>query len=658
MNQLSIDSLPKIPFNKSYLWINLLINGLINTIVNGLFGMVVGQSLNPLYGTSSILIDIIWTTALISFLVGLTVTQNTRKDFLNAKVQAPTWRRKSSFLFKILPKNDWLRAVIFTLIWLIIFPSIIMGLFWGLSITELNKTVFVIYKCIYAGVLAALVDLFARIPALGDQELSSDPKFDPNLASIKRHVVPEWFHDSKLGIFIHWGLYSVPAYAHLDKRLINEIVKEDGIEEQFKKTPYAEWYLNTMKIEGSSTQEYHKKTYGSESTYDDFIPKFNSEIRKWNPNDWAEKFERCGAKYVVLTTKHCDGFLLWPSKNPNPIKLNYSAERDIVGELTNAVKSKGMKMGFYYISCWDWTIKTKPITDIISFLSNGPTSKKFRKYIYSHWIELIDKYDPSILWGDIGYPPGANINELFAHFYNNNPEGVVNDRWIQTPVFFQKLIQLPLIKGIVKLISKKYEEDFLNTALYPPHYDYTTPEYKALNEIQEQKWELCRGIGRSFGINKFEPEENYLTTKELIHLLIDVVSKNGNLLLNIGPNADGSISEIQQDRLEGLGKWLSTNSEAIFGTRPWERAEGETTEGLGIRFTRKENVIYAILLDTPKTEKVEIVSLSIPSTAHISWIGVNQSCDSSLGEESVTISVPNTLSESEAYIIKIVLPTE
>ena len=179
-----------------------------------------------------------------------------------------------------------------------------------------------------------------------------------------------------------------------------------------------------------------------------------------------------------------------------------------------------------------------------------------------------------------------------------------------------------------------------------------------MNEIQEQKWELCRGIGRSFGINKFEPEENYLTTKELIHLLIDVVSKNGNLLLNIGPNADGSISEIQQDRLEGLGKWLSTNSEAIFGTRPWERAEGETTGGEGIRFTRKENVIYAILLDTPKTEKVEIVSLSIPSTAHISWIGVNQSCYSSLGEESVTISVPNTLSESEAYIIKIVLPTE
>ncbi len=655
MNEAPTGTQLKIPLNRSYLFVNLLINGIINVIINGLIALWLTSPVTPFL---SIFIDLLWTVPLISFLVGLTVTQNTRKDFLNAKVPAPTWRRKTSFLFKLLPKNDWLRALIFTLFWLIIFPSIILGLFWVLDITELNKTMFVLYKCIYTGILAALVDLFARIPALGDQELPSDSKFEPNLVSIKQHQIPEWFQDAKLGIFIHWGLYSVPAYAHADDRTINEIFKDDGVEEQFKKTPYAEWYLNTMKIEGSSTQEYHNKTFGPDFSYDEFVPQFNTAIKKWNPNEWAELFQQCGAKYVVLTTKHCDGFLLWPSKYPNPIKSDYLVARDIVGELTSAVKSKEMKMGFYYNSPWDWTFKTKPITDMISFLSNGPTTKKYREYVYSHWKELIDQYDPSILWSDIGYPPKANVNELFAYFYNRNPEGVVNDRWIQTSAFFQKLIQIPPIRGIVKQISKKYVKDITNTELFPPHFDYVTPEYKVMAEIQEQKWETCRGIGRSFGINQFEPEENYLTSEELIHMLIDVVSKNGNLLLNIGPNADGSISEIQLDRLKGLGRWLSVNGEAIFGTRPWERAEGTTAEGMEVRFTRKENVVYAILLGTPKGEKLEIMSLPIQSGANLSWIGSEQSLGWTVKDNEITISVPNNLPTSEAHVIKIKLPNE
>ena len=196
------------------------------------------------------------------------------------KSQAPTWRRKSSFLFKLLPKNDWLRAVVFTVIWVLLIPAAMFGLFSLLKITELNYWMFVLYKSIYAGILAALVDLFSRIPALGDQELPEDPKYLPNLASIKRHLVPGWYEDAKLGIFIHWGLYSVPAYAHVDNRLITEIAEQEGIEEQFKKTPYAEWYLNTMKIKGSSTQEFHKKNYGPEFSYDDFVPQFNCSNQK------------------------------------------------------------------------------------------------------------------------------------------------------------------------------------------------------------------------------------------------------------------------------------------------------------------------------------------------------------------------------------------
>ncbi|TFH28780.1 MAG: alpha-L-fucosidase [Promethearchaeota archaeon] len=594
----------------------------------------------------------------LTFLVALTVTQNTKKDFLNAKVVAPSWRRNAHVLFKYLPKNDYLRALVFMAFGWIVFPLLILAVFSILKITQLEYSMYVLYKGLYCGFMAIWVDLFARIAILGDLETPTDPKYESNLASIKRHKVPGWFQDAKLGIFIHWGLYSVPAYAHVDDRIISEIAQQEGIEEQFKKTPYAEWYLNTMKIEGSSTQKFHNKTYGPAFSYDDFIPQFNTAIKQWNPDEWAEEFKQCGAQYVVLTTKHCDGYLLWPSKHPNPNKSNYTADRDIVGELTTAIQSKGMKMGFYYISCWDWTFNLKPIKDIISFLTNGPTSKAYRNYVYSHWIELIDRYNPSILWSDIGYPPGANVNEIFAHFYNQNPEGVVNDRWIQTSALFQKIIQIQPFSAIIKLISKKYVKEFQTNALAPPHFDFTTPEYKSFDEIQETKWETCRGIGRSFGYNKAEPEENYLSTEQLIHLLIDIVSKNGNLLLNIGPNADGSISEIQKDRLKGLGKWLSVNGEAIYGTKPWERAEGKAKEGVGIRFTQKENSIYAILLGTSQEKELGIRSLAIPPNAKLSWLGASRNLTWAKLDNDIIITVPDNLPVSEAHVIKIELPLD
>ena len=171
-------------------------------------------------------------------------------------------------------------------------------------------------------------------------------KYTPDKKSIRQHEVPEWFHDAKLGIFIHWGLYSVPGFAVTGMDLGESMKK--GLEVHFKNNPYAEWYLNTLRIPGSPTQKYHKETYGENFSYDDFVPMFNEAIKKWNPNEWAEFFKNIGAKYVVLITKHCDGFLFWPSKQQNPNKDNYIAIRDIVGELTEAVRKNGMKMGFYY----------------------------------------------------------------------------------------------------------------------------------------------------------------------------------------------------------------------------------------------------------------------------------------------------------------------
>ena len=144
-------------------------------------------------------------------------------------------------------------------------------------------------------------------------------RYEPTWESISQHQAPEWFQDAKLGIFIHWGLYSVPGWA----TPTGELGKVDR-NVWFKNNPYAEWYLNTLKIEGSPTEEYHAKTYGTDFGYLDFIPIFNEQVKGWNPDEWAELFREVGARYVVLTSKHHDGFTLWPSREKIPIEATTS----------------------------------------------------------------------------------------------------------------------------------------------------------------------------------------------------------------------------------------------------------------------------------------------------------------------------------------------
>ena len=168
--------------------------------------------------------------------------------------------------------------------------------------------------------------------------------YQPTLESVKTHPMPDWYNDAKFGIFIHWGIYSVPAFAPhgaltAEKMLSGEI--------GFGETPYAEWYQNSLRIKGSSVQQYHTKTYGEDFKYEQFAPMFNEQIKQWNPASWAKLFAKAGARYVVLVSKHHDGFLMWSSKHPSPRNVNWQASRDIAGELTQAVNAHGMKMGFY-----------------------------------------------------------------------------------------------------------------------------------------------------------------------------------------------------------------------------------------------------------------------------------------------------------------------
>ena len=432
--------------------------------------------------------------------------------------------------------------------------------------------------------------------------------YEATLESLKRHEVPVWFHDAKFGIFVHWGLYSVPAYAPLGRGDINRILREDGYEAFFTHIPYAEWYVNSIRIAGSPAQLHHEATYGKDAPYEAFASEFQKAAENWRPDAWADLFRDAGARYVVLVTKHMDGFLMWPSGTPNPDSPGYGMERDVVGELTDAVKARSMRMGLYYSSALDQSFTKCPMKDIVGLLSEGgPVDKRYSRYQLAHWRELIDRYDPSILWGDIAYPPGTNPFELFAAFYNRNPEGVINDRWGQLPRWMHAFLRSRPGRALLNAYSKRILKEGDTGNVKPPHYDYRTPEFAVMKDISAEKWETCRGMGLGFGYNREEKDEDHIRLHELIRMLVDIVSKNGNLLLNVGPMADGTVPAVQEALLRGIGSWLSTYGEGIFGTRPWIRAEGVTTSGVPVRFTRKtsesgETVYLFFMEPIPGTE--------------------------------------------------------
>ena len=261
--------------------------------------------------------------------------------------------------------------------------------------------------------LLAGLTLFAA-NAMGQLSPAAPDRYDPDWTSLKRHPVPKWFEDAKLGIFVHWGLYSVPAWAVTRKgprqqRDWSQLLADP--KRWFRENPYAEWYLNTMRIKDSPTWKHHVETYGENYDYLDFIPIFNREAQKWNPDEWAELFKEVGARYVVFTSKHSDGFTLWPSGAHNPHRGTdqQGAQRDIVGYLTKAVRAQGLKMGLYYCGGLDWSFVETPIQVLPDLYGTVPQSDEYTRYADTQWGELIDRYQPSVLWNDISYPKTRKV---------------------------------------------------------------------------------------------------------------------------------------------------------------------------------------------------------------------------------------------------------
>ena len=350
--------------------------------------------------------------------------------------------------------------------------------------------------------------------------------YEPTWESLDRRPVPSWFEDAKFGIFIHWGPYSVPAWS--------------------PKGTYSEWYQYWMQskslfgngnFKGDEVYQYHRKTYGDHFDYYEFGDQFKADL--YDPAEWASLFKDAGAKYVVLTSKHHDGFTLWPNEQANDRgfawnSMEVGAKRDLVGDYVKAMRSSGLKAGLYY-SLYEW------------YHPWWQTDKQ--RFVDEHYLpqvkDLVQKYQPDILWTDGEWDMEAEkwkSREFLAWLYNESAAKdniLVNDRWG---------------KGIRQ-----------------KHGGYYTTEYEA-GKTYDKPWEECRGMGFSFGYNQNEDAPDYNSTRSLVLLLVDVVSGGGNLLLDIGPDARGSIPPVMQQRLLEMGQWLEVNGEAIYGTRKWKEA--------------------------------------------------------------------------------------
>lgn len=349
-------------------------------------------------------------------------------------------------------------------------------------------------------------------------------------------AVPSWYEEAGFGIFVHWGPYSVPAWAptgelwkeqRANPRLFAEL-DDAGWLHTMAMCPYADWYWNTLCIEGSPTQQHHAEAYGSQPYHvfgEQFADALQSPGARWDPDDWADLFARAGARYVVLNTKDADGFALYPSEHENPHVKGWQLERDVVGELATACRARGLRFGAFFTAGLDWTFTPPPVTNPLKIVPAMPDDEEYHRFLSLRIREVIDRYQPDVLWNDMGWPASLPHEDVLQHYYERVPDGVVNDRFDQDGVK-------------------------AGTA----HADFTTAEYSAEPLIEGKKWEMCRGIGWSFGYNANEGPEWHLTVDEVLALRADVNARGGNLLLNVGPTADGSIPALQRQVIEGIAE--------------------------------------------------------------------------------------------------------
>jgi alpha-L-fucosidase len=354
-----------------------------------------------------------------------------------------------------------------------------------------------------------------------------------------------------------------------------------------------------MRFEGSPAAEHHERTYG-DAPYHAFGPMFEAALADWSPDAWADQFVAAGAGYVVLTAKHHDGFLLWPSATPNPHLPDWGVRRDVVGELAAAVRSRGLRFGIYYSGGIDWTFKNPRIDRVRTMIASVPgDAEGYTAYAEAHFLELIERYRPDYLWNDIAYPSHDSFLRVAAAYYNAVPDGLINDRWM-TPDALSTLRRTDKPAGITGMLPPE-----------PPHWDVRTPEYAMFDRLLPFDWESTRGVGKSFGYNAQETEADLLAVPELIRMVTTAACFNGNVLLNLGPRGDATLDPMQVARTEALGAFLRRSGDAIIGTRPVVLA-GPSPVRVGA--TRSADALFLHLLETPAGDTIV---LPLPAGAEV-----------------------------------------
>lgn len=463
--------------------------------------------------------------------------------------------------------------------------------------------------------------------------------YQPNWESLDKRPTPTWFKDSKFGIFIHWGVYAVPGWS--------------------TKGNYAEWYQQGLQTTDSARMRFHKAKFGERSYYD-LAYDFKAEL--YNPDDWAKLFEGSGAKYIVLTSKHHDGFTLWPNQNANKTwgfkwnAMDIGPHKDLLGDLFKAVRKTSVHAGMYY-SLYEW----------FNPLWKADPKKYAAEHVWPQMKELINTYQPEVFWtdGDWDAPPETwKSQEFLAWLFNESPvkdKVIVNDRWGSGVRFH--------------------------------HGGIYTPEYQPDLDFENHDWEESRGMGYSYGYNREEDAWDYNSAQSLVIALIDKVSRGGNFLLDIGPDEHGKIPPIMQERLLQIGEWLNINGEAIYNTRRWktpsqwsegrrdykggnENIEGDWKTGGDIMlkltvnpdpgyavkeifytYNPTSNSLFALFPKYPESRKLVLKDVTLPVGTKISFLSTKENLQWKQTGANVEIVLPeynpSKIKSPYAYTIKI-----
>jgi alpha-L-fucosidase len=468
--------------------------------------------------------------------------------------------------------------------------------------------------------------------------------FRPDWESLKKYEVPDWYKDAKFGIFIHWGVYSVPAFGN-------------------------EWYPRSMYNPGTDEFKHHIATYGPQDKfgYKDFIPLFKAE--HFDPAAWAKLFKDGGAKYVVPVVEHHDGFAMYDSDLSDWTVVKMGPRRDTTGELAKAIRAEGLHFGAsshriehdfflglgrrlnsdindpkfaaFYGPAHNWLEAGNgtPVANDFTFVSPQWTADWLARSA-----EIVEKYHPDIIYFDwwIGQPSVRADLTRFAAFYYNHTQSFSGHA------------------GVINFKDYAIEE----------HSGVLDVERGQLADIRPLYWQTDTSISnRSWGYIK---DDTFKSPQFVVHQLIDIVSKNGNLLLNIGPRSDGTIPEEVQQVLLEVGSWLKVNGEAIYGTRSWKiYGEGPTKVKEGafhdtdtadytagdFRFTAKGGSLYAIELAWPSTGEAVIhtlgATLGSQKIVAVALLGSNAKLDFRQEADALRIKLPSQAPGKYAFTFRI-----